>query len=188
MINIRRSVFETNSSSTHCLTLNNEQEYEIHEELFLKEYIIKPWSDINEPPYVKTQANSENAVYDLKLTSIEDKLTYFLTMYYQTNYYDYMSAGDAGSEFIKRLQKLFPNTVFALKCDDSSHYVLEDGEYLLDPSEFGSANLLAALTDDQLKAFMEYGVIYFGDRDYEPYWDFIYYSLDARHILVKFSG
>jgi hypothetical protein len=118
MINIRRSIFETNSSSTHCLTLNNEQEYEIHEELFLKDYIIKSWSDTNRPPYSSGKC-------DLELTSIEDKLIYFLTMYYQANSY---LDDDNGSSFIKRLQRLFPNTIFALKCDDSSHYVLEDGE------------------------------------------------------------
>ena len=188
MINIRRNIFETNSSSTHCLTLNSDQDYEVHEELFLKEYIIKPWSDINEPPYVKTKVNSENAAYDLKLTSIEDKLTYFLTVYYQANYSDYMSSGDIGSEFLQRLQKLFPNTVFALKCDDSNRYILEDGEYLFDTSDYGEAKSLMALTDDQLKTFMEYGVIYFGDRNYGPYSDFIYYSLNSKHILVKFSG
>lgn len=41
MLNIRRNVFETNSSSTHCLTLDREQKYEVHEDLFLKDYIIR---------------------------------------------------------------------------------------------------------------------------------------------------
>ena len=175
MLNIRRSVFETNSSSTHCLTLDRDQNYELHEELFLKDYLIKSWSDTNRPPYSSGKC-------DLELSSIEDKLTYFLTMYYQANSY---LDEDSGGRFIKRLQKLFPNAVFALKCDDSSNYILEDGEWLYDNEELIT---LESMTDSQLKAFMEYGVIYFGDRDYEPYSDFLDYELNSKHILIKFSG
>lgn len=180
MINVRRGVFETNSSSTHCLTLNNEVKYEIHEELFTKDYVIKQWNEKNRPPF------STYGKCDLELTSIEDKLTYFLTMYYQANSSDYMSWGqDNGSAFLKRLQALFPNTVFALKCDEESSYILEDGEWLYDEEELPVLN---NMTDDQLKAFMEYGVIYFGDRDYELYADFLDYELNKKHILIKFSG
>jgi hypothetical protein len=172
MINVRRNVFETNSSSTHCLALNREQTYEIHEDLFLKDYLIKAWSENNEPPY-------SSGKFELELKSIEDKLTYFLTMYYQS-WYD-----GNGKEFLQRLQKLFPNTLFVLKCDDSGNYVLEDGEYLFDEDE---AVKLEALSDTQLKAFMEYGTIYFGSRDDERFSDFLDYELDRKHILVKFSG
>ena len=185
MFKIRRNVFETNSSSTHCLAINRDEKYEVHDDLFLKEYVIKPWSDLNQPPYL----SSIRCKYELELKTIEEKLTYFLTMYYQSNYSDYMSNDyDNGSSFIKRLQKIFPNTVFALKCDESSHYVLEDGEYLLEDDEYGELHLLNAMTDTQLKEFMEYGVIYFGDRDMEAYSDFLEYELDEKHILVKFSG
>jgi hypothetical protein len=185
MFKIRRNVFETNSSSTHCLAINRDIQHEIHEDLFLKEYVIKPWSELNQPPYL----SSIRCKYELELKTIEEKLTYFLTMYYQLNYSDYMSnEWDCGSSFIKRLQKLFPNAVFALKCDDSSHYVLEDGEYLLDEGKYGELHILNAMTDTQLKEFMEYGVIYFGDRDQESYTDFLDYELDKKHILVKFSG
>lgn len=180
MINVRRGVFETNSSSTHCLTLNNEVKYEIHEELFTKDYVIKQWNEKNRPPF------SMYGKCDLELTSIEDKLTYFLTMYYQANSSDYMGWGqDNGSAFLKRLQALFPNTVFALKCDEESSYILEDGEWLYDEEELPVLN---NMTDYQLKAFMEYGVIYFGDRDYELYADFLDYELNKKHILMKFSG
>ena len=127
-----------------------------------------------------------NYVQKITKEDIEEKLTYFLTMYYQSNYSDYMSSDyDNGSSFIKRLQKLFPNTVFALKCDDSSHYVLEDGEYLFDEDEVVK---LESLTDNQLKTFMEYGTIYFGSRDDELYSDFLDYELNNKHIIVKFSG
>lgn len=172
MLNIRRNVFETNSSSTHCLTLDREQKYEVHEDLFLKDYIIRPWSENSEPPYTSSK-------FELELKSIEDKLTYFLTMYYQSYYCD------GGKEFLQRLQKLFPNTIFVLKCDDSGNYVLEDGEYLFDEDEVVK---LESLTDNQLKAFMEYGTIYFGSRDDELYSDFLDYELNNKHIIVKFSG
>ena len=172
MFKIRRNVFETNSSSTHCLALNREQAYEIHEDLFLKDYLIKAWSENNEPPY-------SSGKFELELNSIEDKLTYFLTMYYQS-WYD-----DNGKEFLQKLQKLFPNTIFVLKCDDSSNYILEDGEYLFDEDEIVK---LEALSDTQLKAFMEYGTIYFGSRDDERFSDFLDYELNNKHIIVKFSG
>ena len=172
MIKIRRNVFETNSSSTHCIALNNDQTYEIHEDLFLKEYLIKAWSDLNVPPY-------SSGKFELELKSIEEKLTYFLTMYYQS-YYE-----TGGKEFLQRLQKLFPNTIFVLKCDDSSNYVLEDGEYLFDSDEIVK---LEVLSDTQLKAFMEYGTIYFGSRDDERFSDFLDYELNNKHIIVKFSG
>lgn len=172
MLNIRRNVFETNSSSTHCLTLDREQKYKVHEDLFLKDYIIRSWSENNGPPYTSGK-------FELELKSIEDKLTYFLTMYYQSYYCD------GGKEFLQRLQKLFPNTIFVLKCDDSGNYVLEDGEYLFDEDEVVK---LESLTDNQLKAFMEYGTIYFGNRDDESYSDFLDYELNNKHIIVKFSG
>ena len=172
MLNIRRNVFETNSSSTHCLTLDREQKYEVHEDLFLKDYIIRPWSENNEPPYTSGK-------FELELNSIEDKLIYFLTMYYQSYYCD------GGNEFLQKLQKLFPNTIFVLKCDGSSNYVLEDGDYLFDEDEIVK---LESLTDNQLKAFMEYGTIYFGSRDDESYSDFLDNELNNKHIIVKFSG
>lgn len=175
MLQIRKNVFETNSSSTHCLTINRDMQYEIHEDLFLKEYIIKSWSGDYQPPYL----NSSKCNCELELKTIEDKLTYFLTMYYQS-WYD-----DNGKEFLQRLQKLFPNTIFVLKFDDSSSYILEDGEYLFDEDE---AVKLEALSDNQLKAFMEYGIIYFGSRDDERFSDFLDYELNNKNIIVKFSG
>ena len=100
-------------------------------------------------------------------------------MYYQS-WYD-----DNGKEFLQRLQKLFPNTIFVLKFDDSSSYILEDGEYLFDEDETVK---LEALSDNQLKAFMEYGIIYFGSRDDERFSDFLDYELNNKNIIVKFSG
>lgn len=173
MLKIRRNVFETNSSSTHCLAINTGKQYELHEDLFLKDYLIRAWTDEkNEPPY-------SSGKFGLELKSIEDKLTYFLTMYYQS-WYD-----NNGKEFLQRLQKLFPNTIFVLKCDNSSDYILEDGEYLFDEDE---AVKLEALSDTQLKAFMEYGTIYFGNRDDERFSYFLDSELNNKHIIVKFSG
>lgn len=173
MLKIRRNVFETNSSSTHCLAINTGKQYELHEDLFLKDYLIRAWTDENnEPPY-------SSGKFGLELKSIEDKLTYFLTMYYQSYYCD------GGKEFLQRLQKLFPNTIFVLKCDDSSDYILEDGEYLFDEDEVVK---LEALSDTQLKAFMEYGTIYFGNRDDERFLYFLDSELNNKHIIVKFSG
>ena len=58
-------------------------------------------------------------------------------------------------------------------------------EYLFDEDEVVE---LESLTDNQLKAFMEYGTIYFGSRDDELYSDFLDYELNNKHIIVKFSG
>ena len=196
MIQIRKNVFETNSSSTHCLVLSKEENLEVHEELFQKEYVIKPWvenynwetplASPYSPPWA--EANKEN--YELKLESIEDKLTYFLTMYYQSNYDCYMDRDNSDTKFMKRLQKLFPNTVFALRCDDNSRYILEDGEYFLDNGCDGTSECdkLMALDDHDFKLFMEYGVIYFGNRDNINYEDFIYYGLPKQLIVCRWSG
>lgn len=195
-INIRKNVFETNSSSTHCLVLSKEENLEVHEELFQKEYIIKPWVENYDyktpldspfpPPWAK--ANKEN--YELKLESIEDKLTYFLTMYYQSNHGCYMDSDNSDTKFMKRLQRLFPNTIFALKCDDNSSYILEDGEWFLDTGfdDESECDHLMALDDHNFKLFMEYGVIYFGSRDNMNYEDFIDYGLPKQSIICKWSG
>lgn len=192
MIKIRRNVFETNSSSTHCLVFTKKDKLEVHEDLFQKEYIIKPWTNDDEkkalhiPPWAKL--NKEN--YELKLESIEDKLTYFLTMYYQSNYDCYMASGNLDTEFMKRLQKLFPNTIFALRCTDNSKYILEDGEYFFDmPLDYApECDNLMKLNDNDFKLFMEYGIIYFGSRDNENYEDFIQYTLPKTDIICKWSG
>lgn len=145
MIQIRKSVFETNSSSTHSLTLNNTLNLAKQDYLeFEKPYIIRIFK------------REEISDWEL-FTSIEDKLRYLLTAYHQS----WQKEG----EFMERIQKLFPNTTFCL--DFHCPYIFEDIEYLFDDAE--ELSKLNSLTDDELMNFMINGSIYYYNRDNEDY-------------------
>ena len=153
MKQIRRGVFETNSSSTHALSMTKEIDApELNSPLFEKEYIIKRFN--------------EGEVDDvMELTSIEDKLRYFLTLYYQTSFHnDYLNS--YRMQFMKALQNIFPNAIFKLDFDYC--YVFEDGEWFFDDDD---PECLGLIDENTLKKFMLYGTIYFGDRDREEYYD-----------------
>lgn len=154
MRQIRNGVFETNSSSTHALSMtkNYIDQSEFDNSIFEKTYIIKPFrsSEVNDI---------------MQFTSVEDKLRYFLTLYYQTWYYN--DDPDAKRiRFMKLLQQIFPNTIFVL--DFENGYVFEDGEWFFDDVDSECNDLIDEYT---LKKFMLYGTIDFGDRNNERYWD-----------------
>ena len=101
----------------------------------------------------------------MQFTSVEDKLRYFLTLYFQTWYYN--DDPDAKRiRFMKLLQQIFPNTIFVL--DFENGYVFEDGEWFFDDVDSECNDLIDEYT---LKKFMLYGTIDFGDRNNERYWD-----------------
>lgn len=154
MIQIRRNVFETNSSSTHSLSMTKQHlnDTEINDEMFQLHYIIRPFKE--------DEIDSE-----MEFHSIEDKLRYFLTLYYQTWEHD----PDSDSEkFMQLLKKLFPNAVFSLEF--GYRYVFEDGEYFF-YNYFDEAECIKLMDENTLRRFMLYGTINFGDRDREEYSD-----------------
>ena len=172
MIQIRRNVFEPNSSSTHSLSMTNEyiNDTEFDDLVFEKTYIIKPF---------KTDEIDDV----MELTSVKDKLRYFLTLYYQT-WYD--GSDSYGEKFILLLKKIFQNAIFSL--EPGFCYVFEDGEYFF--HDYCDTPECAKLMDEyMLKKFMLYGTINFGDRDREEYYDkvnYIHYNKDLWS--VDWSG
>ena len=125
---------------------------EFDQSVFEKEYIIKPFK-------------SDDVDDIMEICSIEDKLKYFLTLYYQS--WDDTPDSDK-VKFMKLLKRVFPNTIFNLEVTHS--YILEDGEYFFD-SYFDKAECTKLMDEYTLKKFMLYGVIHFGDRDREEYCD-----------------
>lgn len=172
MKQIRYGIFESNSSSTHSLSMVaehiNEAEFDLY--IFEKEYIIRPFEE-NEIDYV------------MEFTTVEDKLRYFLTLYYQTWYMD-GSMYSKRVKFMKMLQKIFTNTIFVL--DFKNAYVFEDGEWFFNETDA----MCEKLTDEYtLKKFMLYGVINFGDRDRETYSDKIdRISMNGKLWSIEWTG
>lgn len=154
MLQIRRNVFETNSSSTHSLSMTKEyiDEIEFDTDVFVRKYIIKPFK-------------SDDISDEMEFHNVEDKLRYFLTLYYQTWERELDSPC---TEFMKLLKNVFPNTVFSLEFETT--YVFEDGEYFFD-NYFDAAECTELMDEYTLKKFMLYGTINFGNRDREEYSD-----------------
>lgn len=172
MKQIRRCVFETNSSSTHSLSMTNQHidDVDLESEIFEKTYIIRRF-------------NSNEIDDVMELTTVENKLRYFLTLYYQTLYSDHYP-DTPRMQFMKMLKKIFPNAIFEL--DFECCYIFEDGEWFFDDTEPECAELIDERT---LKKFMLYGIINFGDRNREEYSDKIdriYY--DKNLWTVSWSG
>lgn len=147
MIKIRSNCFETNSSSTHCLVIKAEhsEQDNITEDVFNKQYIVYPFTE---------------SVYKAEYTTIEDKLRYFLTIYYQGD--EYYTA------LMEQVSNLFPNALFIRDFNHNHSYVFEDAEYYADDLSF---------TDDELRDFMLNGTVYFGSRDNEDFYDFTHYDV-----------
>ena len=154
MIQVRRNVFETNSSSTHSLSMTNKyiHDLEFDDLIFENAYIIKPFKP--------------DEIDDImELYTVKDKLRYFLTLYYQT----WDDGPDSDKvQFILLLKKIFPNAVFSL--EPKYNYVFEDGEYFF-YSYYDKAECTKLMDEYTLKKFMLYGTINFGDRDREEYYD-----------------
>lgn len=172
MKQIRYGIFESNSSSTHSLSMVaeyiNDTEFDL--DVFEKQYIIRPFEE-NEIDYV------------MEFTTVEDKLRYFLTLYYQTWYMDNFYDSER-VKFMKLLQKIFPNAIFVL--DLNNDYVFEDGECFFDSMDNCCVELMDEYT---LKKFMLYGTIDFGDRDMETYSNKIdRISRDSTLWSIKWSG
>lgn len=174
MRQVRRNVFETNSSSTHCLTVRKDKlDLPVDESIFLKTYKLivgEPNSDShrnytgdnNEYIEVETKLNY---LYNLLVMMPEDRLN------------EETSAG----KLLKLLVNLFPNTDFSKLYDyDFYDYTLEDGDcgfiddwYDYDYTDskrvktLRPSDITPFLDENNLKHFFEYGRAYFGNRDDE---------------------
>ena len=102
MLKIRQNVFETNSSSTHCLVIKKDKlDSDINEDIFLKKYDV--FAGKSEP--IKKNIDGEQFI------EVQDKLTYLvkiaLMCMHSTDSEDEMNAA---YELINLLKEISPNT------------------------------------------------------------------------------
>lgn len=152
MLKIRKDVFETNSSSSHCLSYSNVDKKTVSDN-FLKQYAdtIYPynWSDVDKP---------------MIITTLKDKLRYLYTVILQVGLENdcYSKSG----KLLNELKSLLPNVTFADDIRDDA-YVFEDAEYLLSGWSDHKAEIDKWLGTPHLKNFLKYGMIVYWDRDCE---------------------
>ena len=160
MKQIRKNVFETNSSSTHALCLDTLNKYPKYTKEHLEAFtdIIYPFS-LEEA----SEFDDPHVFFELK-----DKIRYFWTIFVK-NYFG--NTEYEQEEFMCKLQTLVPQASFAYKFPiyENDEYVwfrnnaayMEDAEYVLD----GEEGSVTRWPIGELEAFLLNGVIVFGDRD-----------------------
>ena len=154
MKQIRSQVFETNSSSTHSLTIWDSLELTAEQEKRLQECdcIIEPLDGI----YTNT--------YTAEKDDIKGKLIYLWTLYLENN-------GDGTDEAFRVIQSVVPNAIFRI-IPRSSTYILEDGSYLFDKEWDGESEIQPWIKNPELlKAFLINGEVHQWDRDEEGAYD-----------------
>jgi len=184
MIQIRKNVFETNSSSTHCLVIRHQNLIsEIDEDIFLKKYDVFA----GKSNQIRKNVDGE------KFMTVQDKLTYLvkIALMCMHSYDDeewYEEEMKPAYRLVNLLKEIFPNTDFSEVTSDKYDYYYEDGEYLCE-SWREEAPIEKLLNKDTLKRFFQYGTAYFGNRDDEEYDDFLYYNFkDSDYLIAKCSG
>ena len=180
MLQIRKNVFETNSSSTHCLVIRKDKlDSDINEDIFLKKYDVFAG---------KSEAIKKN-IDGEKFIEVQDKLTYLVKIALMCMHStDEEDEGNPAYELINILKEIFPNTDFSEVTYEKYDYYYEDGEYLCD--NWGEEAPIEKFLDvDILKRFFLYGTAYFGNRDDEEYDDFLYCNFkDSDYLIAKCSG
>lgn len=153
MIQIRRGVFETNSSSTHSLTIWDSLELTPEQEKRLQDcdYIIEP---IN-----SNHMTNEN---DVEKDDLEGKLTYLWTLLLQADLPQYKFNNILGI-----IQDVVPNVKFVM-IPRVSIYIYEDGEYGFSNWDDVPGDIQPWLDNPNLlKAFLINGEVHQWNRDSE---------------------
>lgn len=153
MIQIRRGVFETNSSSTHSLTIWNSLELTPEQEKRLQDcdYIIEP---IN--------SNHMTNESDVERNYLEGKLTYLWTLLLQADLPQYKFNNILGI-----IQDVVPNVKFVM-IPRVSIYIYEDGEYGFSNWDDAPGDIQPWLDNPNLlKAFLINGEVHQWNRDLE---------------------
>lgn len=163
MIQIRHNIFETNSSSTHAFAYyknkNNTIDFENYEVTI--DYYHKD-ADLVYPIHT--------------FDDLESKLRYFYTVYcYEANpNEDEWYRNHACKNFMEKIFKIFPKVKWVDPPKDQYEEVLylEDVNYVFYTGEFSSGDAIHRKlhTEDDIKRFLQNGVIFFGDRDARNYW------------------
>lgn len=151
MIQIRRGVFETNSSSTHSLTIWDSLKLTPEQEKRLQDcsYCIEP-----------VNSNHMTSEQDIEKDDLEGKLTYLWTLLLQADLPQYKFNNILGI-----IQDVVPNVKFIM-IPRVSIYIYEDGEYGFDSDNPGGLQSWLA-NPNLLKAFLINGEIHQWNRDWE---------------------
>lgn len=158
MLKIRNSIFETNSSSVHTLSVAKDAEInetELNKHMEIQPYSEKEWDDM----YYSTD---RDAIYALvQLNTLEDKLRYICTIFAR---YNHWRDDDKVNELLGWFKNICPNVEFLLKPDyeiayieDSEILFADGGEYF--PTEFTKWSI------DQWKRWLCSGSLLIFDRD-----------------------
>ena len=164
---IRSSIFETNSSSIHCLTIEKYNELEPDFSDLI--YDIKPFR------------NKDLKYFGNKFTTVEDKLRYLWTIrmlydesapkpdyeYDKDLNYNPWEEREWVDEFTSMLKSIFPNVNFI----ETDIDYLEDYEYLREDPKM--------LDEYFIKHLVNEGIIVFTERDYNS-WEEEYFIEDLR--------
>ena len=153
MIQIRRGVFETNSSSTHSLTIWDSLELTPEQEKRLQDYnyIIEP-----------VDSNHMTNETDIERDDLEGKLTYLWTILLQADPPDHRF-----NEILSVMQDIVPNVKFTM-IPRYSKYIYEDGEYGFDAWGDNPGELQPWIDNPNLlKAFLINGEVHQWNRDWE---------------------
>lgn len=164
---IRSSIFETNSSSIHCLTIEKYNELEPDFSDLI--YDIKPFR------------NKDLKYFGNKFTIVEDKLRYLWTIrmlydesapkpdyeYDKDLNYNPWEEREWVDEFTSMLKSIFPNVNFI----ETDIDYLEDYEYLREDPKM--------LDEYFIKHLVNEGTIVFTERDYNS-WEEEYFIEDLR--------
>lgn len=166
MLQIRRNVFETNSSSTHSLTIWESTELTSEQEKRLKEcdYIIEP-----------IDSNWCTNESDIERTDLKGKLTYLWTLLLQADLQWYKM-----NSILEVLHNIVPKVKFTVVPRESI-YVYEDGDYGFD--NWGKPGEIQPWLDNPqlLKAFLINGEVHQWDRDREDAKD----KSDKNNLALK---
>lgn len=186
MIKIRNNCFETNSSSTHALILNNDDYYNKVSELdlLILSHLPELEMDIKiftGEPDDKTYEGKEYSTYEGSFSNIIDKIRYLYTCMCQDGLYEKDDDGniiiDEGSKayniYIK-LKDFMPKLNF-IPPKDGYCYVFEDCEYVI--NDFYESNLFKELRT--LGLFLLKGRITYCNRDDD------YQLSEELHEIVK---
>ena len=163
MIKIRKSVFETNSSSSHSLILSND--FEIKEEDILKLKNLN--CEIEVLPYTPTPEYE----YDIYET-IESKLQYLYTAAVQAglvwnediNFWDEWESNVWACTIMEVLTEICPSVKFK-RIEEEYHYALEDVECLFERGYDDKIKAEPLFDKNKLIKFLLKGTVYNISRD-----------------------
>ena len=154
MIQIRRGVFETNSSSTHSLTIWDSLELTPEQEKRLRDCncIIEP-----------VDSNHMTNETDIERDDLEGKLTYLWTLLLQADLPQYKFNNILGI-----IQDVVPNVKFVM-IPRNSICIYEDGEYGFDGFDSDNPGEIQPWLNNHnlLKAFLINGEVHQWNRDEE---------------------